>query len=69
MANEDKFADEMLTDEELDGVAGGSWKLTQKEAEKAGITLKKEDGSPGEFTWYYNFGDLCPYRFKRHFFH
>lgn len=25
MADEKKFADEMLTDEELDGVTGGSW--------------------------------------------
>ena len=57
MAEKDKYADELLSDEQLDQVAGGSLQLSEKDAKKCGITLLKEDGSPGEFTWYYNFGD------------
>ena len=48
---------EKLTDEELDQVAGGSWFITEKQAKMAGITLKKEDGSPGSFGYLWNTGD------------
>ena len=48
---------EKLTDEELDKVAGDSWLITEKEAKMAGLTLKKEDGSPGSFGYLWNTGD------------
>jgi len=57
MAEKDKFADEKLSDEELDGVAGGSWYVKQKDAERAGITLKKDDGSPGKWDNLWNTGN------------
>lgn len=64
MADMDKYADEMLSDDELDGVAGGSIWLMQKAAEKAGITLLKEDGSPGKWGYFYNEGDYYWHGFK-----
>ena len=48
---------EKLSDEELEGVAGGSWYITEEQAQKAGLTLKKEDGSPGSFGYLWNTGD------------
>lgn len=48
---------EKLTDEELDQVAGGSWYITEEQAQKSGLTLKKEDGSPGSFGYLWNTGD------------
>ena len=48
---------EKLTDDELDQVAGGSWYIKEKDAKLAGITLKKEDGSPGSFGYLWNTGD------------
>ena len=48
---------EKLTDEELDQVAGGSWFITEEQAKKSGLTLKKEDGSPGSFGYLWNTGD------------
>ena len=57
MAVEDKYADEMLRDEELDGVAGGSIRVPEELAKKAGLTLVNEDGSPGEFGTFWNTGD------------
>ena len=48
---------EILSDEELDKVAGGSWYISEKEAKMAGIKLLKEDGSPGSFGYIWNTGD------------
>ena len=48
---------EKLTDEELDQVAGGSWFITEEQAKMSGLTLKKEDGSPGSFGYLWNTGD------------
>ncbi|MBR4153400.1 MAG: bacteriocin [Selenomonadaceae bacterium] len=48
---------EKLTDEELDQVVGGSWYITEEQAKKSGLTLKKEDGSPGSFGYLWNTGD------------
>ncbi|MBR1645918.1 MAG: hypothetical protein IJ685_03975 [Selenomonadaceae bacterium] len=57
MAEKDKFADEMLRDEELDGVAGGSIRVPEELAKKAGLTLVNEDGSPGKWGNLWNTGD------------
>ena len=54
MAKEDKFADEMLTDEQLDNVAGGFWlpnALKRKCYEDAGIKIVDNYFSCDEF-WY-----------------
>ena len=48
---------EKLSDDELEQVAGGSLQLTEEDAKKAGLTLKKEDGSPGSFGVFWNTGD------------
>lgn len=63
MAVQDKYADEMLKDEQLDGVAGGSWFIGQEEGEAAGLYLLKSDGSPGEWGNLWNTGD---YYFNGH---
>ncbi len=57
MAKEDKFADEMLTEDKLDGVAGGSIWVREGIAKKAGIYLLKEDGTPGKWGNLSNDGD------------
>ena len=46
-----------LSDDELEQVAGGSLQVTEENAKKAGLTLKKEDGSPGSFGVFWNTGD------------
>ena len=44
--------------DELDAVSGGNiFTMSENEAKRAGIKLIKEDGTPGEFHWYYNTGD------------
>ena len=44
--------------DELDAVSGGSiFTLDKEEADFCGVELLKEDGTPGEYTWYHNFGD------------
>ena len=44
--------------DELDAVSGGNiFTMNEDEAKRAGIELIKEDGTPGEFHWYYNTGD------------
>lgn len=48
---------EKLSDDELEQVAGGSWRISEEEAKKCGLTLKKEDGSPGSFGYLWNTGD------------
>ena len=57
MTNEKILQNELMNEEELDQVAGGSWLITEKEAKMAGLTLKKEDGSPGSFGYLWNTGD------------
>ena len=48
---------EKLSDDELEQVAGGSFRLTEEQAKKYEISLIKEDGSPGEFGYLWNTGD------------
>jgi len=48
---------EKMSDEELEQVAGGSLQLSEEDAKKAGLTLKKEDGSPASFGVFWNTGD------------
>ncbi|MBE8949027.1 MAG: hypothetical protein SR3Q1_00280 [Quinella sp. 3Q1] len=57
MAEKEKFADEMLIDDELEQVAGGSFRVSEDNAKKAGIYLLKEDGTPGEWGNLWNTGD------------
>ena len=57
MAEKDKYADEIMSDDELDNVAGGSIRVPEELAKKAGLTLVNEDGSPGEFGTFWNTGD------------
>ena len=50
---EEKKTEKMSLDE-LDAVSGGNiFTMTEAEANRAGIELIKEDGTPGEFHWYY----------------
>ena len=54
MAENDKYADEMLTDDELDGVAGGTFtpnKLSRVTYEVAGIKIVDHFFAKDEF-WY-----------------
>ena len=54
---EEEMTGKMSLDE-LDAVSGGNiFTMTENEAKRAGIELIKEDGTPGEFHWYYNTGD------------
>ena len=46
-----------LNDAQLDAVSGGSWKITEAEAAMAGLTLRNEDGTAGEFGYLWNSGD------------
>ena len=46
-----------LNDEQLDAVSGGSWNITEAEAAMAGLTLRNEDGTTGEFGYLWNSGD------------
>lgn len=48
---------EKLSDNELEQVAGGSWLLPERKAEKAGITLINDDGTPGSFGYFCNTGN------------
>ena len=48
---------EQLSDDELEQVAGGSIRVPEELAKKAGLTLVNEDGSPGEFGYFCNTGD------------
>ena len=57
MADEKKFANEKLTDEQLDGVAGGSLRVREDPAKKAGIYLLNKDGTDGKWGYLWNDGD------------
>ena len=48
---------EMMSDDELEQVAGGSMRVTEENAKIAGVKLLKEDGSPGSFGVFWNTGD------------
>ena len=48
---------EKLTDDELELIAGGSIKVREEPAKKAGIYLLKSDGTPGEWGNLWNNGD------------
>ena len=48
---------ELLSDDELEQVAGGSIRVTEENAKIAGVKLLKEDGSPGSFGVFWNTGD------------
>ena len=49
---------EKLSDDELEQITGGNIvTITEKQAKSAGITLRYEDGKPGTFTPFWNFGD------------
>ena len=44
--------------DDLDAVSGGNFfTLTEEDAKLAGIDLIKEDGTPGKYTWYHNYGE------------
>ena len=54
---EEEMTGKMSLDE-LDAVSGGSvFSLSKEEADFCGVELLKEDGTPGEYTWYHNYGD------------
>ena len=57
MKDEKILQDELMSDEELEKVSGGSIWFTEEEVKKAGLKLLKEDGSPGVYHWYWNEGD------------
>ena len=51
------MSENKIKDEHLDAVSGGSWKITEAEAAMAGLTLRNEDGTAGEFGYLWNTGD------------
>ena len=46
-----------MNNKELNDVNGGSWLVTEERAAALGITLRNEDGTPGEFGYLWNTGD------------
>lgn len=57
MAEKDKFASEIMSEEELKEVNGGSFKVTENEAKEAGLTLINDDGTDGSFGFLWNTGN------------
>lgn len=52
MADEQKFADEMLTDDELDQVAGGTWEETANDSSWLKVLgLLKESRTASDIAW------------------
>ena len=49
MAEKDKYSDEMLSDEELDGVAGGSSGQTADDSRFLNVLLQGRDGQPERY--------------------
>ena len=48
---------ELLNDGQLDEVVGGSWRIPEDGGKKAGLSLRKSDGSPGSWGYLWNSGD------------
>ena len=49
--------DEKINDDNLTEISGGSWQLTEFKGKRAGITLRKADGSEGKWGNLWNTGD------------
>ena len=52
-----KTAAENTKEEQLEGVSGGSWKVPESTGKAAGLSLRKENGAPGEWGYLWNTGD------------
>ena len=46
-----------LSNSRLENVSGGSWRITEENGRRAGLSLRKEDGSEGEWGYLWNSGD------------
>ena len=46
-----------LSEEDLNDVSGGSWNITEERGKRAGLSLRKEDGSAGSWGYLWNSGD------------
>ena len=46
-----------LGEEQIEQVSGGSWNITEANGKKAGLSLRYDDGTEGEWGYLWNSGD------------
>ena len=69
MADKDKFADEVMSDEELDGVAGGTYSETSDIIMAVGKVVEHNgfyNNKPAKFMWYLDDSEVAGYLKKNY---